>query len=272
MRVRADLIDPLCIAALNTPSSHADATVFLRVLHDALFGERGGSDLLLPADGLSRLFPTPAMQWLAERGAPTHLGHRVQSIVAGAPSGWLVDGDRYDAVILACSAVEAARLTAPVNAAWATQAAALRYEPIATVYLQRHQRPLQRPMVALRTSPEAPAQFAFDLELLGQRARTVAWVVSGAREWLDRGVNDLAATVQRQALDALPASFDRPPLVLHTALERRATFACVPNLARPPAGVAPGLMAAGDYIEGPYPATLEGAVRSGLHAAMAPVS
>ena len=30
-----------------------------------------------------------------------------------------------------------------------------------------------------------------------------------------------------------------------------------------------GLMAAGDYIEGPYPATLEGAVRSGVHAARA---
>ena len=31
----------------------------------------------------------------------------------------------------------------------------------------------------------------------------------------------------------------------------------------------PGLFAAGDYIAGPYPATLEGAVRSGLEAAVA---
>ena len=31
--------------------------------------------------------------------------------------------------------------------------------------------------------------------------------------------------------------------------------------------VAAGLLAAGDYIAGPYPATLEGAVRSGLQAA-----
>jgi len=30
--------------------------------------------------------------------------------------------------------------------------------------------------------------------------------------------------------------------------------------------VAPGLVAAGDYIAGPYPATLEGAVRSGQNA------
>jgi predicted NAD/FAD-dependent oxidoreductase len=31
--------------------------------------------------------------------------------------------------------------------------------------------------------------------------------------------------------------------------------------------IAPGLLACGDYIDGPYPATLEGAVRSGLAAA-----
>ena len=46
--------------------------------------------------------------------------------------------------------------------------------------------------------------------------------------------------------------------------ERRATFACTPALARPPLALAPGLLACGDYVEGPYPATLEGAVRSAL--------
>ena len=32
---------------------------------------------------------------------------------------------------------------------------------------------------------------------------------------------------------------------------------------------APGLLAAGDYVQGPYPATLEGAVRSGQAAVLA---
>ena len=36
--------------------------------------------------------------------------------------------------------------------------------------------------------------------------------------------------------------------------------------------VAPALFACGDYVEGPYPATLEGAVRSGLAAAHAATS
>ena len=54
---------------------------------------------------------------------------------------------------------------------------------------------------------------------------------------------------------------------VQTIVEKRATFACTPGLQRPSTAVAGGLLACGDYIAGPYPATLEGAVRSGLAAA-----
>jgi hypothetical protein len=47
-------------------------------------------------------------------------------------------------------------------------------------------------------------------------------------------------------------------------VEKRATFACTPGLQRPALAIAPGLWACGDYVEGPYPATLEGAVRSAI--------
>ncbi|HEY6513624.1 MAG TPA: hydroxysqualene dehydroxylase HpnE [Burkholderiaceae bacterium] len=265
-RVRADLIDPLCIAALNTPSAQASATVFLRVLADSLFGGTGSSDLLLPAAGLSRLFPLPAGAWLAQQGASLRLGCRVQSIVRRPDATWAVDGEPFDLVVLGCSAVEAARLTTTLNPAWSALASSLHYEPIATVYLHRQADPLPAPMVALRSSAEQPAQFAFDLGLLGQHRDMVAFVVSGARDWLERGLPALSAAVQRQATSAFPASFSASPTVVHTAMERRATFACVPALARPPLAIAPGLLAAGDYIEGPYPATIEGAVRAGVRA------
>jgi monoamine oxidase len=35
--------------------------------------------------------------------------------------------------------------------------------------------------------------------------------------------------------------------------------------------ISPGLFAAGDHVDGPYPATLEGAVRSGVAAARATI-
>lgn len=268
--VRADLIDPLCIAALNTPASQASATVFLRVLNDALFAVPGGSDLLLPRVGLSRVFPTPALQWLDAKGTTRRLAHRVQTIGRDAER-WRVDGEAFDAVILACSAVEAARLAAPFNAEWALQAAGLNYEPIGTVYLKRGAQPLPRPMVSLRSTAEQPAQFAFDLGLLGPHADVVAFVVSGARLWLERGIDAMTQAVQRQAAHVLPRSFPAasPALVLHTAMERRATFACTPDLLRPAMVIADGLLAAGDYVEGPYPATLEGSVRAAVSAVRA---
>ena len=49
---------------------------------------------------------------------------------------------------------------------------------------------------------------------------------------------------------------------VQTVVEKRATFACTPDLQRPALHIVPGLMACGDYVTGPYPATLEGAVRS----------
>jgi uncharacterized protein with NAD-binding domain and iron-sulfur cluster len=52
--------------------------------------------------------------------------------------------------------------------------------------------------------------------------------------------------------------------------ERRATYACTPDAARPAVGrVAPGLYLAGDYTDQELPATLEAATRSGIAAARA---
>ena len=69
-----------------------------------------------------------------------------------------------------------------------------------------------------------------------------------------------------QARATLGTHLREPLQRIHTLTEKRATFRCTPALRRPALQVAPGLHAAGDYIAGPYPATLEGAVRSGLQA------
>jgi hydroxysqualene dehydroxylase len=265
-RARTTLIDPLCVAALNTPSSQASARVFLRVLRDALFSGPGAADLLLPRAPLSALLPAPAALWLQAHGAALHWTQRVQQLERAAGDGWRVDGEHFDAVLLACSAHEAARLTQPIAAAWSAIAAAFEYEPIITVYLRSPGARLPSSMVALHAGPDAPAQFAFDLGALdqsGARDGVFAFVVSGAKAWVEAGLVATAQATLRQAQAAFSAMSWQ---VLHTIAERRATFLCKPALARPPAAIAPGLAAAGDYIDGPYPATLEGAVRSALGA------
>jgi hydroxysqualene dehydroxylase len=270
--VRQLLIDPLCVAALNTPARDASAAVLLRVLRDALFSGPGSADLLLPRRPLGDMLPAPALRWLAAAGADTRLGTRVGGIVAelAAGNGWLVDGKPFDGVVLACSAAEAARLASAIVPAWSARAAALRYEPIVTVYLRCPGARLSEPMMALIEGEDAPAQFAFDHGSLGATPGVFAFVISGARRWVDAGAEATAAAVLRQAHQAFPAStWPRPPELLRVMAEKRATFRCSPGLDRPPAAIAPGLWAAGDYVAGPYPATLEGAVRSGEAAAAA---
>lgn len=268
--VRDTLIEPLCVAALNTPATQASAQVFLRVLRDALFGGAGAADLLLPRASLSTLLPEPATRWLAAHGAQVRTGRRVASLEPADQGAWLVDGDRVDAVVLACSAQEAARLTAEVAPGWSSVAGAFDYEPIVTVYLASAGSRLAQPMTTLHASSLHPAQFVFDLGALdrsGARDGLFAFVVSGARLWLEKGVEATAQATLQQAREAFdPGAWREPPRVLFSIAERRATFSCTPGLRRPPTRIAPGLAAAGDYVDGPYPATLEGAVRSGLGA------
>ena len=271
--VQQDLIDPLCVAALNTPAATASAQVFLRVLQDALFAGPGSADLLLPRVPLSALLPEPACRWLQQAGAHWQPLRRVQALAAagGGRPGWWVDDQSFDAVVLACSAVEAARLVAPHHAAWARSASGLQQAPIVTAYLADPALRLSQPMLALRTGADAPAQFVFDLGALGRNPACFAWVVSGARECLDAGLAACGQRILAQARQVFPGAFAGDPaqVIQHLAAERRATFACVPGLDRPGIQIASRLVAAGDYIDGPYPATLEGAVRSGQAAAAA---
>lgn len=114
-RLMAEFIDPLCVSALNTPSQEACGQVFLRVLRDSLFSGRGGSNLLLPRTDLGTLFPETAAHWLQARGARVHTGRRVQALARTA-QGWRVDGEPFDAVVLATSSTEAARLARAAQA------------------------------------------------------------------------------------------------------------------------------------------------------------
>jgi len=170
--------------------------------------------------------------------------------------------------VLACPAQEAARLTQTIAPSWSAKAQALSHTAIATVYLQCHDagfRGLDRPMVPLHMSKNAPAQFVFDRGALCQQPGLLAAVVSaseGERE-------QISTQVQQQVGEQLGL---KQLSVVQTVVEKRATFACLPNTfegpehegVKPDVLVAPNIFACGDYVRGPYPATLEGAVRSGL--------
>ena len=267
-RVMAELIEPLCVSALNTPAQRASAQVFLRVLKDALFGVQGGSRLLLPKVDLSELFPGAAARWLNARGGEIRLGSRVESILlAGAQ--WQVQGELFDTVIIATSSSESVRSLMQLAQAatnsiakqindWCNVTAALHFEAIATVYAWGAGATLVHPMLSLRSDADHPAQFVFDRGQLSGPPGLLAFVVSAS--------NADQQTLQTQVLHQAQAQLGLRLQAIQTVVEKRATFACTPALQRPSQCISPGLLACGDYVDGPYPATLEGAVRSGIAA------
>ncbi len=271
-RVMQDLVDPLCVSALNTPAHGASAQVFLRVMQDSVFARTGDSHLLLPRQDLSALFPVAAAQWLQARGAQVHAGTRVQQLQHSS-LGWALDGTGFDHVVIATTAPEAVRLLQGCTGTpteddgsairrWCDTAAALRHNPITTVYAWAPAARLPVPMLALRSDsdPQAatPAQFVFDRAQLGGPAGLLAFVVSDSHGDKDA----LQAAVLRQAQAQLGLQLQ----AVQSVVEKRATFLCTPALQRPAIHIAAGLSACGDYVEGPYPATLEAAVRAGLAA------
>jgi len=274
-RLMAEFIDPLCVSALNTPAREASGQVFLRVLQDSLFSGRGGSNLLLPRTDLGALFPEAAMRWLVQQGGQVATGTRTPRLGPLPRGRWQLAGtggaaqgsevpDAFAHIPRACPSGEAARLvegfasTAGRAAAarWRATANALRFEAITTVYAHASGARLPLPMLALRNTAEHPAQFVFDRGQLDGQQGLLAFVVSAS--------NGNRALIEQQVLQQAAAQLGLSGLrPAQTVVEKRATFACTPGLQRPAMQVLPGLTACGDYVDGPYPATLEGAVLSG---------
>ncbi len=268
IRLRESVIDPLCVAALNTPSDQASAAVFLRILRDALFAGPGAADLLWPRRRLSDLLPAPALARLAAAGADLRLGHRVRELAAMPVQGWRVDGEAFSSVIVASTATEATRLARPINDTWSRVAEGLRFEPIVTLSVRSEGSRLPLPMMAMWCdSTRRPVQFVFDQGQLDGADGLLTLVISGAAPWLEHGIEPLAALALDQLSEQLGVHLKAAPQLLQVLTDKRATFRCTPGLQRPPMHIAERLLAAGDYVDGPYPATLEGAVRSGLAAA-----
>lgn len=263
---------PLCVAALNTPSDEASAQIFANVLRDSLAASASASELLIPRIDLSELFPVAAARYLATRRGKLRTGNGIDAITPSESGFWL-NGDPgsqpWTQVVIATAPYHATSLLASTGACdrLVTQIEALPHEPIATVYLALGEgQTLPEAMIGLA---DGPAQWAFDRGRFGGEAGLLACVISAHGEYEgwshDELILAVLAQLERELGRRLPA-----PRWSQVIVEKRATFACRPDLLRP--GIrtpVPGLWLAGDYIDSDYPATLESAVRSGVACAEA---
>jgi squalene-associated FAD-dependent desaturase len=292
--------NPLCIAALNTPPERASAQVFLNVLRDSLGAKRAASDMLIPRFDLSRLLPKACANLVLESGGEVVLGVSIQSItthssnqcslaplrVEGTDGQAQIANQRFDGVIIATGAEQAKRLFSSTPSADQIgsdeQAASthsilnttFEYEPITTCYLQYAAScRLDRPFYALADNPNqhAWAQFIFDRgQLDPHQSGLMAIVISASAAAIAQPSSELIKAVCDQLAQQLQSEELRQPIWSQVITEKRATFACSPNLLRPTNRTEiANIMLAGDYTASDYPATLESAVRSGVLAAQA---
>lgn len=266
------LWEPLCIAALNVPTDQASARVFTRMLQESFATRRAASDLLIPRRPLGEVIPAPGAEFIRRQGGEIRYGQPARRITPQDDGlGVETDTDTLRArdVVVATAPVAAERLLADFTETAAALAAlnALGDEPITTVYLQYPaDRRLARPMIGLTGTL---AQWVFDRGVAGQPG-LIAVVISVGGNHMDMDNAALAATVAGELATCFPA-LGRPDWT-RVIREKRATFRCTPgsDALRPGhATTHPGLWLAGDYTDTGLPATLEGAVRSGLECAHA---
>ena len=269
-KLRRYLWDPLCLAALNTSPKNASAQIFANVLRDSLGGDQSDTDLLLPAADLNAVFPDAAAAFITAHAGEIRLSTRIGAIKT-SPSGLNIGDQHFDRIILATAPQHAANLLAsrPETAAIAALLESYAYEPIGTAYLgYPPELSLPCPMLGMDDHCGASfGQWAFDRGALTGDHGTIGFVLSASGHWDEFDNEALASALHQELEQALGRNLPQPRW--HQIIrERRATFSCRPDLPRPAAQTpVPGLWLAGDYVCANYPATLEGAVRSGVAAA-----
>ncbi|MCX7628016.1 MAG: hydroxysqualene dehydroxylase HpnE [Methylophilaceae bacterium] len=259
------LWEPLCLAALNTPIATASAQVFLNVLRDSFNRTRIDSDLIFPRVDLTTLFPQQAAAFIASHGGAVRPATMVAALEP-ALDGVLVNGECYTHAICAVAPFALPRLLGrmPEMADTLNRVGKLGWQPIATIYLQ-YPETVRLPFPLLGLQKEL-AQWVLDRgTLCGQRGLLAA-VISAEGPHLRLDHATLASRVHhalRRMLGSLP-----DPLWQQVIVEKRATFACTASIERPLHVTGHRrIFLAGDYTAGDYPATLEGAVRSGVQCA-----
>jgi squalene-associated FAD-dependent desaturase len=255
------LLEPLAIAALNTPPMKGSARLLGAVVDETLAMGGAACRPLFPGRGLSESFVDPALAALRQANADIHLGHRIASLTT--------DGLR----VRALAGPEGPRLLGPCDTVILAVPA-----PVAASLLPGLEVPDEhQAIVNLHYRIEADPGEAGMWGLVGGTAEwvfvkpgVVSVTISAANRLVDRTAEDLALAIWPDVRQTLNLPQALPPW--RVVKEKRATFAATPaqQLRRPHATTGlQNCVLAGDWTDTGLPATIEGAIRSGLAAAKA---
>lgn len=255
--------EPLIISACNLEPVRASAEVALHVVQGAMLAGPQAARIGVPMVPLGELYD-PVFGLLEDAGGGVALGSRVASIEPGRVT--CADGSTFegDAVICALDPTSANRL---ISIDGAAPYEGVTFSPILGVHVRYDRAVLDVPHAVL---VDGSVQWVFAKHGDG---RNIHAVVSAADAWVGLGEQEITDRVVGEIAQYLPQARNARVEWARPVLERRATFAASPSFqpTRPGAGrlTDQGCFLAGDATSTGWPATMEGAVRSGRGAAAA---
>ena len=262
-----------------------------------LLGRSNAADIGVPALPLGELHGDAAATLLAKLDAQVLIGTKVSAIdaaaqtpktppahpsgprfrLATAGAGTLPAEIAADAVVLAVPHEAAARLMPPGALPDGTVAgwAGLDASPIVNVHVIYDRPVTDLPFAA---AVDSPVQWVFDRSRISgldrsspDRPQYLAISLSAADDYVDVPAARLRDRLVPALAELFPAARDARVIEFFVTRERRATFRQAPGSARlrpRPGTQLPGLVLAGAWTATGWPDTMEGAVRSGLAAAI----
>jgi squalene-associated FAD-dependent desaturase len=280
-RSRRLLWDLFSVSSLNIAGDDASLALAAVVVKTGLLGKNNAADIGVPALPLGELHGDAGATLLGKLGARVALGAKVTAIEPRDGGGYLVrlgpetDEDlTADAVVLAVPHEKAAPLLPPGALPERTVAAweGLGASPIVNVHVIYDRPVMDLPFVA---AVDSPVQWVFDRTRISGMDRPghqyLAISLSAADQYADTPVAQLQEQFVPALAELFPAARDANVAEFFVTRERRATFRQAPGTAalRPKAATQrPGLVLAGAWTDTGWPDTMEGAVRSGLAAAI----
>ncbi|MFJ6462902.1 hydroxysqualene dehydroxylase HpnE [Streptomyces sp. NPDC091387] len=268
------LWDLVGVATLNATAPNSSLALAAKVFKTGLLSDPGAADIGWASVPLGDIHDTLSRKALDSAGVRTELRTKAGSLTRTDDGRWLVDtgAERIEAdtVVLAVPQQETHALL-PEGALDAPERLLeIGSSPILNVHVVYDRKVLRRPFF---TALGSPVQWVFDrTEASGLTGpgQYLAVSQSAADEEIDLPVAELRARYLPELERLLPAARGAGIRDFFVTRERTATFAPAPGVGRLRPGTrtrAPGLFLAGAWTATGWPATMEGAVRSGAGAA-----
>ena len=259
----------IALPTLNLPAEDASLAAAVRVFRTGLLDSADGCDIGIPSVPFRRLHAEPAAAAIGAANGRVQTGTKVigvtsQSVHSDAGS------EEVDAVILAVPHDVVPGL-APPGTVDAEALAGLGTSPIVNLHIHYDRRVLASPLAA---ALDSPVQWIFDRTTAAgaTSGQLVAVSLSHATGEIGKPLAELRERFIPALERVLPSASEAEVIDFAATHEPRATFRVAPgtrSLRPGPVTPTPGVYLAGAWTDTSWPATMEGAVRSGLAAASA---